>query len=190
MTATYIIGSEKIPVEISNYVLHDPVDLVSNLVVSARTRATAVSTYSIKDANAFYLGVVSDTGSPTISIEVEPIVSGVVSLNSGAVKLMSEVAMNGDRALSDKYEVRTNDFRIWITNHSNESRTFELIMYKSNSNGSQFPTSQNTVIEKMEYYGKTLSERPSPSSVPVGAIYMAIDTQELWQSNGTEWKVL
>ena len=42
----------------------------------------------------------------------------------------------------------------------------------------------------MEYYGATVSNRPAANSVPVGAIYMAVDSQETWQSNGTQWKVV
>lgn len=44
-------------------------------------------------------------------------------------------------------------------------------------------------LVKMEYYGATINERPLPTQVPVGAFYMAVDTAEIWQSNGTEWVV-
>lgn len=39
----------------------------------------------------------------------------------------------------------------------------------------------------MEYYGATLGERPAATDVPVGAVYTAVQTQESWQSDGTEW---
>jgi len=42
----------------------------------------------------------------------------------------------------------------------------------------------------MELFGPTINERPAASSVPVGAVYMAVDTGEVWQSNGTTWVVL
>lgn len=42
---------------------------------------------------------------------------------------------------------------------------------------------------KMEYYGPTVTERPAANSVPVGAIYIAVNTQEAWMSNGTDWVV-
>jgi hypothetical protein len=43
---------------------------------------------------------------------------------------------------------------------------------------------------KMEYYGATVTSRPDITKVPVGAVYQAVDTQEIWQSNGTTWKVI
>ncbi len=42
----------------------------------------------------------------------------------------------------------------------------------------------------MERYGATVNERPSADSVPVGTTYMAVDTSEVWQSNGSSWVVL
>jgi len=42
----------------------------------------------------------------------------------------------------------------------------------------------------MQHFGKTVADRPAASSVPVGAIYMAVDTQEIWQSNGSTWVVM
>lgn len=41
--------------------------------------------------------------------------------------------------------------------------------------------------DKMSYYGATIDDRPAPTSVPVGATFMAVSTQQIWQSNGTEW---
>jgi hypothetical protein len=43
---------------------------------------------------------------------------------------------------------------------------------------------------KMETYGATVNERPEANSVPVGAVYMAVDSQEAWQSNGSTWVVI
>jgi len=42
----------------------------------------------------------------------------------------------------------------------------------------------------MEIYGPTVAQRPAANSVPVGAVYMAVNTGEIWQSNGTNWVVL
>src|SRR5699024_3294028 len=41
----------------------------------------------------------------------------------------------------------------------------------------------------MEYYVKTNSDMPSADSVPIGAFCMVVDTSEIYQSNGTDWKV-
>jgi len=42
----------------------------------------------------------------------------------------------------------------------------------------------------MEIYGATVDQRPDPTTVPVGAGYMAVNTGDVWQSNGFEWVVL
>ena len=42
----------------------------------------------------------------------------------------------------------------------------------------------------MEHYGATVAQRPEANEVPVGAGYMAVNTGEVWQSNGFEWVVL
>ncbi len=42
----------------------------------------------------------------------------------------------------------------------------------------------------MEFYGATEDERPSADAVEVGAVYMAVDSQTVWQSNGTDWVVM
>lgn len=42
----------------------------------------------------------------------------------------------------------------------------------------------------MEYYGATVDNRPAADSVPVGAMYMAVQTQEIWQTDGTDWVVV
>lgn len=55
-----------------------------------------------------------------------------------------------------------------------------------------FPSKQQVEVtgSSMEYYGATQAERPDISTVPTGAIYLAVDTQETWQSNGTSWVVI
>lgn len=42
----------------------------------------------------------------------------------------------------------------------------------------------------MELYGKTVDDRPAADSVPLGAIFMALDSLDMWWSNGTTWEVL
>ena len=45
-------------------------------------------------------------------------------------------------------------------------------------------------INVMEYYGATVATRPNANAVPVGAVFMAVDSAEIWQSNGASWVVL
>lgn len=42
----------------------------------------------------------------------------------------------------------------------------------------------------MEIYGATVADRPPANSVPIGATYMAVNTGDVWQSNGFEWVVM
>lgn len=39
----------------------------------------------------------------------------------------------------------------------------------------------------LEYYGATEGDRPAANSVPVGAMYMAVQPQKIWQSDGSDW---
>src|SRR5699024_8324114 len=41
----------------------------------------------------------------------------------------------------------------------------------------------------MEYYSKDEATMPSANSVPLGAFCMVVDTGNIWQSDGTDWKV-
>lgn len=43
---------------------------------------------------------------------------------------------------------------------------------------------------EMKYYGATIADRPEASTVPIGAVYMAVQTQAVWQSDGTNWVVM
>ena len=42
----------------------------------------------------------------------------------------------------------------------------------------------------MELFGATIDSRPQASTVPIGATFMAVKTQEVWQSDGTDWVVM
>ena len=42
----------------------------------------------------------------------------------------------------------------------------------------------------LERYGPTISERPAANTVPIGAVYMAVQTQQMWQSDGSQWVVM
>ncbi len=64
----------------------------------------------------------------------------------------------------------------------------ELAAIKSaQTDGSQKVQVSGTI---MEHYGATVEQRPEATEVPVGAAYMAINTGDVWQSNGLEWVVL
>jgi hypothetical protein len=71
----------------------------------------------------------------------------------------------------------------------------ELILVKSelaNIKANQLSGDQKVTLSGniMEYYGATVAQRPEATEVPVGAAYMAVNTGDVWQSNGFEWVVL
>lgn len=43
---------------------------------------------------------------------------------------------------------------------------------------------------EMDIYGSTIADRPLASAVAVGTMFKAVTTQEVWQSNGTDWVVI
>jgi hypothetical protein len=43
---------------------------------------------------------------------------------------------------------------------------------------------------KMELYGPTITERPAANAVQIGSVYCAVQTQQYWQSDGTNWVVI
>ena len=52
------------------------------------------------------------------------------------------------------------------------------------------PATTKSTGSSMEIYKATVDERPAANSVPVGACFMAVNTGEIWQSNGTTWVVM
>ena len=46
------------------------------------------------------------------------------------------------------------------------------------------------VSSGMESYGATIATRPLATAVPIGFAFMSVATQEIWQSDGTNWVVM
>jgi len=42
----------------------------------------------------------------------------------------------------------------------------------------------------LERYGATEAQRPAANTVPTGTVYMAVQTQQMWQSDGSQWVVM
>jgi len=43
---------------------------------------------------------------------------------------------------------------------------------------------------EMEGYGATVATRPLATAVPIGYAFQSVATQEIWQSDGTNWVVV
>ena len=54
--------------------------------------------------------------------------------------------------------------------------------------GSDGAINTKLIGSNMELYGATVASRPAANTVPVGAAFMAIDTQLIWQSDGVNWR--
>ena len=54
------------------------------------------------------------------------------------------------------------------------------------------PTAQTVQLSGslLEHYGATEAQRPAANSVPTGTVYMAVQTQQMWQSDGSQWVVM
>jgi len=54
------------------------------------------------------------------------------------------------------------------------------------------PTAQTVQLSGslLERYGATEAQRPAANSVPIGTVYMAVQTQQMWQSDGSQWVVM
>ena len=135
-------------VRISKSKSPEEVVLSPSLLVSAGTTINAVSSYTIGDASSFFIGIGS-AGVETISVDIQPIVDGfVLPIDE---RIMDRLVLNGGRGLSRKYNLKTPQVRIKITNHSTTDATLKVLMYKSYSDTREFPQNQmvsvaNTVM--------------------------------------------
>ena len=69
----------------------------------------------------------------------------------------------------------------------------QLIEVQADANGKIKTLSElNGSLPKseMEGYGATVATRPLATAVPIGYAFMSVTTQEIWQSDGTNWVVV
>lgn len=52
------------------------------------------------------------------------------------------------------------------------------------------PRTVQIIEDDYQKFGATVAVRPDADTVPIGATFMAVDSAEIWQSNGTTWVVL
>ena len=79
---------------------------------------------------------------------------------------------DGKKALTTANHVMTES-GIWVPQRGSDDGSVNTRLTGSN----------------MEYYSKDEATMPSANSVPLGAFCMVVDTGNIWQSNGTDWKV-
>lgn len=73
---------------------------------------------------------------------------------------------------------------------------FNTKSLKTDASGKFIPQTFNgniddyQVLQTMEFYGKSTDPKPANNSVPVGATFFEIDTQNAFMNDGSTWVVL
>lgn len=138
---------------------------------------------TLKDAS----GAVVSPATEAKLEQVRALLSGVATENKlEQARTLLEAISTKDFATSSKQDA---------LNIAVEDLKSELILVKSELEtikANQLSGDQKVTLsgKSMELYGATIDERPPANSVPVGATYMAVNTQDVWQSNGTDWVVM
>lgn len=129
-------------------------------------------------------------GTATSQLSELTAIKGFVDGLEGAIGTATDVAATGNGTLiAVLKQVRLILSDVWV-DAANALKTIPV-----NGAGTEIFTDANPGSLKltgslMEYYGATVADRPDANEVLVGAIFMAVDTQEMWQSNGTTWVVV
>ncbi|WPC08755.1 hypothetical protein [Globicatella sp. PHS-GS-PNBC-21-1553] len=183
----FALGSET-NVEIEN--IGEPKLISTGVTVSQNQTVVVAENVKVKDIKAFTIGLNATnmaTGKANrASVYIYPVVNGraMESTNYGAVTVLNCVKLNANKALTDKYMVETEMVSIAVKNHDSDPLQLDLTLIPTqNTEGAVNATKQ------MEYIVPTIHQRPSIYQVPVGTICMAIDTREMWISNGQAWEV-
>jgi len=70
----------------------------------------------------------------------------------------------------------------------NDDGTFTPDMKITNDEAAAIPI--QLTGSNMELFGVNIDDRPAANTVPVGATFMIVGTDSIWQSNGTDWVVM
>ena len=107
------------------------------------------------------------------------------------------------KAINDKLEVRSTELEALVQGLASEGKleqtralvdTLSTKVDELNTKVDALTEDGSLKVQQsgtiMEIYGATVDDRPPANSVPVGAMYMVVGTEEVWQSNGTDWVVM
>ena len=178
----YKVGNETfIPTDTK--LIHDPLQIASSVIVPANTKLDVVS-LSVYDALAFNLGIQSLSSAEIVSVGVNPIVNGFMldGVSYGFEPIMVRRPLNNKLAMTNKYLIKSPEFKISVTNHSPVETTLNIFMFKSTTaNGCQ------DYVNSKEIYGGSLDDRPNTYAVALGVVYMQTDTQAMWLNTSNGW---
>jgi len=123
--------------------------------------------------------MLADQYGKPLGVPENPITIGAKDSNGDPVTL----TVDGDgllKVVSSVTSVTATD----ITVHDPVNVANKLVVNADGTIGVQLSGSN------MELYGATIDDRPVANAVPIGCCFMAVQTQEMWQSDGTNWVVI
>ena len=172
----------RLQMTIAENIIHEPIKVVENFTTTPRIGQSLISSYEVSDATSISFGIVCKTGDADIRVTIEPIVGGLVTRKPEILLLHEKFTTYFTRVVTKKYNLRSPHFRVSILDYSEEPNEFDVYLYKFNT-----PASEPV---QMEYYGLSEDGLPSVVAFPVGAMFMFVDTQQIYQNDGSNWRLI
>lgn len=153
------------------------------LTIGANT-SSLITNINVEDYVSFSLGLRSTSGAPKVSVSVEPYISEIKTsmFSRGGELLVNKQIMNGNLLTTPKYLVKQPKVAIRITNETQNDIVLKVYLYPSSSSAGTIDWMSQT-----EFYGKDLTERPSPYNVKTGAMFMNTTTKDVWINTSEGW---
>lgn len=146
----------------------------------------APAVYNTKDEE--WQALKSDNGNfPTtdiLAIKGLGKIKNVIEDQAEKVRKSRPVDGNGDSLFTNDHKGKVQDKDVKERLEKIEEQNKKMLKRMDETFDTQLTGSN------MEYYGKTKDDRPEITSVEIGDIYMAVKTQEIWQSDGSSWVVM
>lgn len=159
----------------------EPVLIAENVSTTRNIEKIVLSTFEIPDTASVAFGVSARTGGADIDLVVRDVVGGYVALGNELLMARTKFPSSNNRRISKRMNIKSTTIRLAILNHTADT-VFDVYMYRYNQ-----PIEQLT---QMEFYGLNVNDKPYVAYVPVGSVFMALDTKAIYQSNGTEWRLV
>lgn len=161
----------------------EQVVLETALTIGANT-SSLITNINVADYVSFSLGLRSTSGTPKISIAIEPYISQLKTsmFSMGGELLVNKQVMNGSLLTTPKYLVKQPEVAIRITNETDSDIVMQVYLYPSSNSAETIDW-----MNQSEFYGKDLTERPSQYNVKTGALFMNTTTKDVWINTSEGW---
>ena len=96
----------------------------------------------------------------------------------------------------DEHNVKTPAFHDpnlneWLMASANVVKTESgLFVFQKGTDDGKAKVLAELSGSNLELFGVNIDDRPAANTVPVGATFMIVGTDSIWQSNGTDWVVM